>query len=97
MRNPNVVWKDTVLIPAGDTVDILFELFNPGKWMLHCHIAEHLEAGMKTVLEVPVVSKRIPVVSGKASVVSREAAFVSCEAAFVSCEAAFVSSHAAFA
>ena len=48
----NLSWKDTVLIPAGDTVDILLELSNPGEWMLHCHIAEHLEAGMKMVLEV---------------------------------------------
>ncbi|MFL5606351.1 MAG: multicopper oxidase domain-containing protein [Gemmatimonadaceae bacterium] len=25
---------------------------DPGQWMLHCHIAEHLEAGMKMVFEV---------------------------------------------
>jgi FtsP/CotA-like multicopper oxidase with cupredoxin domain len=28
---------------------------NPGEWMLHCHIAEHLEDGMMlpfTVLEI---------------------------------------------
>jgi suppressor of ftsI len=50
--NSALAWKDTVLIPAGDIVDILLELSNPGKWMLHCHIAEHLEAGMHTVFEV---------------------------------------------
>ncbi len=43
----NRVWKDTVLIPAGMTADLLVEFTNPGKWMMHCHIAEHLEAGMK--------------------------------------------------
>jgi FtsP/CotA-like multicopper oxidase with cupredoxin domain len=48
----NLVWKDTVLLPAGSTTDILLELSNPGRWMVHCHIAEHLEAGMKFVLEV---------------------------------------------
>ena len=47
--NDNLVWKDTVLVPVGATVDILLELSNPGEWMLHCHIAEHLEAGMKFV------------------------------------------------
>ena len=45
-------WKDTVLLPAGSTVDLLVELDNPGRWMLHCHIAEHLETGMHLVMEV---------------------------------------------
>ena len=48
----NQVFKDTVLIPAGETVDLLLEITNPGKWMAHCHIAEHLEAGMRFVFEV---------------------------------------------
>jgi FtsP/CotA-like multicopper oxidase with cupredoxin domain/YHS domain-containing protein len=43
---PNLVWKDTVLIRAGQTVDILLEITNPGLWMAHCHIAEHHEGGM---------------------------------------------------
>ncbi len=42
----NLVWKDTVLVPAGSVVDILLDPSNPGRWMLHCHIAEHLSAGM---------------------------------------------------
>ena len=50
--NPNMVWKETVLVPVGSTVDILVDITNPGKWMLHCHIAEHLEAGMKMLLSV---------------------------------------------
>ncbi|MDQ6660678.1 MAG: multicopper oxidase family protein [Chloroflexota bacterium] len=44
--NENLAWKDTVLVPAGQTVDILVEMSNPGAWMVHCHIAEHLESGM---------------------------------------------------
>jgi FtsP/CotA-like multicopper oxidase with cupredoxin domain len=44
--NRNLVWKDTVLVPAGGTVDILLDPSNPGRWMAHCHIAEHLSAGM---------------------------------------------------
>ena len=42
----NLVWKDTVLIPTGQTVDILMDASNPGRWMAHCHIAEHMEIGM---------------------------------------------------
>jgi len=44
--NSNLVWKDTVLVPIGSEVDILVDVTNPGEWMMHCHIAEHLEAGM---------------------------------------------------
>jgi FtsP/CotA-like multicopper oxidase with cupredoxin domain len=43
---PNLVWKDTVLLRAGQTVDILLDVTNPGLWMAHCHIAEHTESGM---------------------------------------------------
>ena len=52
VHNENMVWKDTVLLPAGSTTDILLELTNPGSWMVHCHIAEHLESGMKFVFDV---------------------------------------------
>ncbi len=45
-KETNLVWKDTVFIPSGETVDILLDTSNPGTWMAHCHIAEHLEAGM---------------------------------------------------
>jgi FtsP/CotA-like multicopper oxidase with cupredoxin domain len=37
---------------VGQTVDLLIEATNPGKWMAHCHVAEHLEAGMMMVFEV---------------------------------------------
>jgi FtsP/CotA-like multicopper oxidase with cupredoxin domain len=43
---PNLAWKDTVLVPTGQTVDILLDVTNPGVWMAHCHIAEHHESGM---------------------------------------------------
>ena len=42
----NLVWKDTVLVRRGETVDILLDITNPGVWMAHCHIAEHHESGM---------------------------------------------------
>jgi FtsP/CotA-like multicopper oxidase with cupredoxin domain len=43
---PNLAWKDTVLVRTGQTVDILFDITNPGLWMAHCHIAEHMQSGM---------------------------------------------------
>jgi len=43
---PSLVWKDTVLVRMGETVDILLDVSNPGLWMAHCHIAEHSESGM---------------------------------------------------
>ena len=52
VTNDNLVWKDTTLLPVGSTADILLELSNPGRWMLHCHIAEHLESGMRLVFDV---------------------------------------------
>ena len=52
VANDNLVWKDTVLLPSGSTTDILLDLSNPGRWMVHCHIAEHLESGMKLVFDV---------------------------------------------
>ena len=50
--NENMQWKDTVLIPKGQTVDLLVDMSNPGKWMAHCHIAEHLHSGMMFNFEV---------------------------------------------
>ena len=48
----NLVWKDTVLVRTGETVDILLDVTNPGLWMAHCHIAEHHESGMMFSFEV---------------------------------------------
>ena len=46
VTEPNLVWKDTVLVRPGQTVDLLLDITNPGRWMAHCHIAEHHESGM---------------------------------------------------
>src|ERR671910_1241278 len=46
VTEPTLVWKDTVLVRTGETVDILFDVTNPGLWMAHCHIAEHMQSGM---------------------------------------------------
>ena len=42
----NLQWKDTALVRTGETIDIIIEMSNVGDWMAHCHIAEHLHAGM---------------------------------------------------
>ncbi len=54
-------WKDTVLVPAGDTVRIImpFERYADPQvpYMYHCHIMEHEDAGMMgqfLVVEDPV-------------------------------------------
>ena len=52
VASSNLVWKDTTMIGAGETVDILLELSNPGRWMIHCHVAEHLGTGMMSVFQV---------------------------------------------
>lgn len=52
VANDNLVWKDTAIVPVASTVDMLVEMTNPGVWMLHCHIAEHLHAGMMLAFEV---------------------------------------------
>jgi FtsP/CotA-like multicopper oxidase with cupredoxin domain len=52
VKTRNFVWKDTILVPVGSTVDILVDASNPGAWMMHCHIAEHLGAGMMAVMHV---------------------------------------------
>ena len=49
---PNLMWKDTVLVATGETVDIALDVTNPGRWMAHCHIAEHHEGGMMFSFDV---------------------------------------------
>ena len=49
---PNLVWSDTVLVRTGETVDIVLDVTNVGRWMAHCHIAEHHESGMMFSFDV---------------------------------------------
>ncbi len=46
VEQTNLAWEDTVTVPAGQYVDIVLDTSNPGTWMAHCHIPEHMEAGM---------------------------------------------------
>jgi FtsP/CotA-like multicopper oxidase with cupredoxin domain len=52
VQEENYVWKDTVLLRTGETVDVLLDVTNPGRWMAHCHIAEHHESGMMFSFDV---------------------------------------------
>lgn len=44
------LWKDTVSVPAGGSVEIAFAMPSAGEWMLHCHIIDHEDGGMMTVV-----------------------------------------------
>tara|TARA_B100001094_G_C18194904_1_gene810047 strand:- start:1959 stop:3287 length:1329 start_codon:yes stop_codon:yes gene_type:complete len=45
-------WTDTVTLGKSQTVKIAFVADNPGKWMFHCHIIEHMKTGMSGYIEV---------------------------------------------
>lgn len=44
--------RDTTLVEAGESRDILCVFDNPGRWMLHCHMLSHVAGGMQTWVEV---------------------------------------------
>jgi FtsP/CotA-like multicopper oxidase with cupredoxin domain len=52
VEDPNLVWTDTVLVKTGEVLDILLDVTHPGRWMAHCHIAEHHESGMMFSFDV---------------------------------------------
>lgn len=43
---------DTILVLPHTQVKVIFDANHFGKWMLHCHMAYHQEAGMMTLIEV---------------------------------------------
>jgi len=45
-------WLDTVLLLAEEEVEIAFVADNPGDWLFHCHVLEHMQAGMSAVVRV---------------------------------------------
>lgn len=45
-------FTDTVLIKPKERVHVAFVADNPGDWMFHCHIIEHAESGMMSILRV---------------------------------------------
>lgn len=45
--------KDTLNVPAGETLVIQWVAENSGLWFFHCHIEWHLATGMARVIEIP--------------------------------------------
>lgn len=45
-------FRDTVLVHPYEIVDVGVVPLDEGEWMMHCHILEHAEAGMMTMLDV---------------------------------------------
>ena len=52
VATPYFEWQDTVLMKPQERVEIAFVADNPGYWMFHCHILEHMAAGMMGVIRV---------------------------------------------
>ena len=50
--SPRRDWLDTVLVGPEESVEVAFVADNPGDWLFHCHILEHMEAGMYATLRV---------------------------------------------
>lgn len=42
----NPIRRDTTMLPAGGWVAVAFQTDNPGAWLMHCHIAWHVDQGM---------------------------------------------------
>ena len=49
---PQRPWLDTVLLMADEEAEVAMVTDNPGDWMFHCHIPEHMRSGMTTVIRV---------------------------------------------
>jgi FtsP/CotA-like multicopper oxidase with cupredoxin domain len=45
-------WLDTVLLEPEERVEVAFVADNPGDWLFHCHVLEHMLAGMSAVVRV---------------------------------------------
>jgi FtsP/CotA-like multicopper oxidase with cupredoxin domain len=51
--NTETVWKDTVLVPAGGTINLYTQYLDfTGAFVMHCHILDHEDLGMMEVVEV---------------------------------------------
>lgn len=45
-------FRDTVLLGRRDVIDVGLVPVDWGRWLMHCHILEHAEAGMRTEIRV---------------------------------------------
>ena len=44
--------RDTVLVHPQETVEVGVRPMDAGLWMAHCHVLEHAESGMMTLVDV---------------------------------------------
>jgi FtsP/CotA-like multicopper oxidase with cupredoxin domain len=44
--------RDTTLVAARESRDVLCVFDNPGRWLIHCHMLSHAIGGMRTWVEV---------------------------------------------
>ncbi len=58
------ITKDTIMIAPGERYDIIFEADNPGVWMVHCHIENHADNGMMTIIQYEGVMPSGPLAEG---------------------------------
>ncbi len=49
---PKHYHTDTVLLGKHETVQVAFVADNPGRWMYHCHVIEHMKTGLMGYIEV---------------------------------------------
>lgn len=44
--------RDTVLVPAKGSIQVMFDTGSPGRWLVHCHNAYHMAPGMMTEIVI---------------------------------------------
>lgn len=53
--NKNIIkpyQADTVMLGKYETIQIAFKADNPGRWMYHCHLIEHMKTGLMGYFEI---------------------------------------------
>ena len=45
-------FTDTVLMEKNERVQIAFVADNPGRWMYHCHVIEHMKTGLMGYIRI---------------------------------------------
>ncbi len=43
---------DTVMLGKYETIQVAFKADNPGRWMYHCHLIEHMKTGLMGYFEI---------------------------------------------
>ncbi len=43
---------DTILLASGERAQVAFVADNPGRWMYHCHVIEHMKTGLMGYISV---------------------------------------------